>query len=849
VAEETTKIVRMQQRRGQKQDLPKPLRPGEIGFATDSRQIYIGADTTDAVSDIYNKTGNFEKTASAQSTTASIANVQMIKFIVPHKVYDKGSFDGVTDTVSWTPATDAAASSTANEYGRLGKVFTNITLGAEFKNNITGNVFVPTDLTVLQNGTVLSPSNVATISSGNDYFFSQTGNLALSDHTHTLSLRTSPSGADEISTSYYANTAIIEALANTTIGKTGKPGFYSDKQISTYRQLSTDNVRVAGGIGIGYIGMQFKHIQVATDVKYPPSTATFAEPLGTLYLTKTDTAVAGVTATASASSIALAGDIVTGSYSLDIDGLYDSAGIYNHVYVKGGTDWLAAGKVLAVSAYNSTGQTLTATLPNNASSVTRQISAVDETASNKIILTSENVENTEVNDVVLFIDEAAGDPSQLNGDTGTITAIDTITNQLTITTNYADYSASANLELLTFVTHKNGADTEIVVQSPRHGNLVGGNVELGSTGGGLSGSHPVNAVTGNTFVTTTAGAVTANSSALTSRPVVSSATVEATPVVSYDLSGATTSAAVQTVVNGANLWPKISTLPARYLANAPTVNVDANKMYITHSEAVQKLPFKFALHDDEASTVTSLGFIADEYDRTDSTVKAKLEDWISTTMAYPEVNMFSAVYVNKEFNSTEAASPGNGHFPLKWDTKINGAVGEMDFEERTEARDFARILNNLYFESVNTDIRGLMNIKTNIEFLTAEALAAGTAITAYTAPEQLTILTGNSTVSELDIPFSGSNPVNTQFVEYSMQGTTGSGSYRRVGTLMYSGDSTIDDIVFVDNYTDARSGTLTGNVNFEANVSAAGTGAISVSNTLNPATSVTVKYIVRRWAD
>ena len=828
----------MQQRRGQKQDLPKPLRPGEIGFATDSRQIYIGADTTDAVSDIYNKTGNFEKTASAQSTTASIANVQMIKFIVPHKVYDKGAFDGVTDTVSWTPATDAAASSTANEYGRLGKVFTNITLGAEFKNNITGNVFVPADLTVLKNGSVLSPSNVATISSGNDYFFSQTGNLALSDHTHTLSLRTSPSGADEISTSYYANTAIIEALANTTIGKTGKPGFYSDKQITAYRQLSTDNVRVAGGIGIGYIGMQFKHIQVATDVKYPPSTASFAEPLGTLYLTKTDTAVEGATATASSSSIALAGDIVTGSYSLDIDGLYDSAGIYNHVYLKGGSDWLAAGKVLAVSAYNSTGQTLTATLPNNASSVTRQISAVTQNVSNKIVLTSENVENTEVNDVVLFIDAAAGDPSQLNGDTGTITSIDPITKQLTITTNYADYnSATANLDLLTFVTYKNGVTNELVVQSPRHGNLVGGSVELGSTGGGLSGSHTVSAVTGNTFVTTTASAVTANSTALTFRPVVSSATVEATPVASYNLSGATTTGAVQTVVNGANLWPKISTIPG-----------EANKLYITHSEAVQKLPFKFALHDDEASTVTSLGFIADEYDRTDSTVKAKLEDWISTTMAYPEVNMFSAVYVNKEFNSTEAASPGNGHFPLKWDTKINGAVGEMDFEERTEARDFARILNNLYFESVNTDIRGLMNIKTNIEFLTAEALAAGTAITSFTAPEQLTILTGNATVSELDIPFGGSNPVNTQFVEYSMQGTTGSGSYRRVGTLMYSGDSTIDDIVFVDNYTDARSGTMTGNVNFEANFTAEN-GAISVSNTLNPTTSVTVKYVVRRWAD
>ena len=826
----------MQQRRGQKQDLPKPLRPGEIGFATDSRQIYIGADTTDAVSDIYNKTGNFEKTASAQSTTAGIANVQMIKFIVPHKVYDKGAFDGVTDSVSWTPATNVAAASEANEYGRLGKVFTNITLGAEFKNNITGNIFVPADLTVLKNGTVQSPSNVATIASGNDYYFSQTGNLALSDHTHTLSLRTSPSGADEISTSYYANTAIIEALANTTIGKTGKPGFYADKQITSYRQLSTDNVRVAGGIGIGYIGMQFKHIQVATDVKHAPSTYG-GQALGTLYLTKNDTVRAGVALTASPTSVALAGNLLTGSYSIDSDGVYDSSGIYNHIYVKGGTDWLASGKILAVTEYTSAAATLTAILPNNASSITRQITTVGQNASNKIVLTVENVENTENNDVVLFIDASGSDLSQLNGDTGTITAIDTANKQLTITTNYADYSNSANLEVLSFVTRKNGVSGNIIVKSPRHGNLVGGSIVLGSTGGGLSGSHVVNAVTGNTFVMATAGSTSANSTALTFQPVVSSATVEATPVASFDLSAANTSVAVQTIVNGANLWPKISTIPS-----------ETNKMYITHSEAVQKLPFKFTLHDDTAGTVTALGLTPDEYDRTDATVKAKLEDWLSATMTYPEVNIFSNVYVNKEFNSTEAASPGNGHFPVKWDTKINGAVGEMDFEERTEARDFARILNNLYFESVNTDIRGLMNIKTNIEFLTAEALAAGTAITAYTAPEQLTILTGNTTVSELDIPFGGSNPVNTQFVEYSMQATTGLGSYRRVGTLTYSGDSTIDDVVFVDNYTDARSGTLTGNVNFAANFTSEN-GAITVSNTLNPATSVTVKYIVRRWAD
>ena len=113
----------MQQRRGQKQDLPKPLRPGEIGFATDSRQIYIGADTSDIVSDGYNKTASFEKTSSSQSTTASVANVQIIKFTVPHKIYDKGEFDGVTDSIVWTPDSNVAITSTDKQYSRLNKVY------------------------------------------------------------------------------------------------------------------------------------------------------------------------------------------------------------------------------------------------------------------------------------------------------------------------------------------------------------------------------------------------------------------------------------------------------------------------------------------------------------------------------------------------------------------------------------------------------------------------------------------------------------------------------------------------------------------------------------------------------
>ena len=55
-------ISRIQQRRGLKQDLPQPLRPGEIGFATDSRQVYIGADTDDSISKTYNKSVYLENT-------------------------------------------------------------------------------------------------------------------------------------------------------------------------------------------------------------------------------------------------------------------------------------------------------------------------------------------------------------------------------------------------------------------------------------------------------------------------------------------------------------------------------------------------------------------------------------------------------------------------------------------------------------------------------------------------------------------------------------------------------------------------------------------------------------------
>ena len=837
----------MQQRRGQKQDLPKPLRPGEIGFATDSRQMYIGADTSDPVSDIYNKTGIFEKTASAQSTTTGIANIQMVKFTVPHKIYDKGFFDGVANVVSWTPATMVATSGTS--VGREGRVFGDVNQNSSFINNITGTAFIPTDVKVVKNGVTIVPSKIASISSSEDYFFEQSSTSQnLSSHTHTLTLRTPPSGSEEISLSYYGNTAVINAIENANVGLTNKQGFYTAKGIEEYRQISTDNIRVADGIGIGFIGLQFKHIQVATDVKHPPSeTADLSSTtLGTLYLTKKDTvreAVAGVT---DADSITLTGNLVAGSYSLDSDGANPLAGVYTHAYIKGGSGWFQDGKVVALEDYHSANATLKATLPSNAASITRKVSSV-EGESGKIKIKVENVENTQTVDSIRFI-ATGSDPSGLDGtvhsisdDAGSINS-----NSKTIKLDGA-FSAEMEGEYdnLFFITYKVEDQSNVIVTSPRHGNLQSDNVVFVNAGAANpTGSKTIGAVTGNTFVLNTSIDITANVADLTIKPVVANATVEATPVVAVDLSTASTIAAVQTLVNGKNLWPKIASIPSATKEN------ETNKLYITHAEAVQKVPFTFALHEDEIGTLSALGFRDGEYNRPNATVKAKLEDWLHDIYTSTEVNIFKKIYVNAEFNSQYALT-GTPRFAV-WNLNLNSSLGEMRFEERTEARDFAKILNNLYFESVNPDIRGLMNIKTNIEFLTTEALASGTAKTTFSSPEQLSIPSGsNQAVSELNIDFaSGDGQVNTQFVEYSMSATTGSGNYRRVGSLMYSGDATINDIVLTDTYSDARSGSLTGNVIFSAEMSGSGTtGQVIVDNSLSPATPVTVRYVVRRWPD
>ena len=818
----------MQQRRGQKQDLPKPLRPGEIGFATDSRQIYIGADTSDIVSDGYNKTASFEKTSSSQSTTASVANVQIIKFTVPHKIYDKGEFDGVTDSIVWTPDSNVAITSTDKQYSRLNKVYHEH--DKQFLNIFTLEKFISSDLKAVQNGKVLSPSQngAGEIGSSNDYHFAQTGNITLQNHSHTLRFRTAPSGSEEIAVSYYSNADVISSFTDTKIGATTVDGFYNAKSIATYRQLNANNVSVAEGTGIGFIGLQYKHIQVATDVLHTPNVSDYGTTLGNVLLSKNEDAVAGLTAVTTTADVTMTGAIPDPSYGVSITGNVNS--VINHVYVTGGADWLNE-KVLEVKTYDAGNGILAAYLPSNASSITRSITAIVDSGSGTIKLTSQsNVDDTANGDTIRFLEEGGGNASQLDAIVGTVTHVNTASKQITVDTSIGGYTATANP--LTFMTMKAGDVRDLVVYSPRHGNSNGNMITLSS--GALAGNYSVAVGTStDTFVITTLIDQTSNvASSLTVTPVVSNATVSATPVIAFNLATATDTSAVLALINGTNKWPKIATLPG-----------SANKMYITHAEAIQKTPFTFKLFDDVVGTVSLLGLTPGEYSRENATVKAKLEEWMYSIYGVqnPSINLFKEIYSNNEF------SAGAQKF-ANWDLGINSAIGEMNFESRTEVKDFTRILNDLYFESVNPDIRGLLNIKTNIEFLTTEALAAGTATTQFTSPEQLVFATGSQPVTEFDLPLSGD--FRTVFVEYSMFGGTGADRYRRVGTLSYSADADALDVIIQDNYSDMVSGSMTGSVSFTAEVPASGTAAaITLHNTLTPVSSLTMRYVVRKWGD
>ena len=116
MADNKTIVSRIQHRRGLKQDLPQPLRPGEIGLAVDSRQVYIGGDPTNPNSVDFDGVSYFEASASAKDHVISIANNNILAFQVPFVKYKKGEFNGINKNVQWLP-TEARSTTSSGKAG------------------------------------------------------------------------------------------------------------------------------------------------------------------------------------------------------------------------------------------------------------------------------------------------------------------------------------------------------------------------------------------------------------------------------------------------------------------------------------------------------------------------------------------------------------------------------------------------------------------------------------------------------------------------------------------------------------------------------------------------------------
>jgi hypothetical protein len=875
-------ISRIQQRRGLKQDLPQPLRPGEIGFATDSRQVYIGADTADTISKTYNKSVFLENTLGSQARTLSLANNQIIKFTVPHIKFPKGSatFDGVSKSQSWTANTNITVNSgivdgAGNTVNR--GVFDANVSGNDFvKHNQTGVAFNADDVTVLIDGVKQagdSSGTGAVVNTSFDYNF-VTGSNANSDHN--VYFRTPPTNSQDVAITYYGNAHVNHTISNTVIASgAAVTGFHANMSIPSYRYLNSEYIVVNEQIGTGFIGLETKHIDVVAEGQGVSNIANVS--LGKVVAVKdsqdpslfsVDASSGNVYAGISANATVASGEITVdmGADSLVLT-KYDTANIdystgYNsYVWFEGksqggsfavvNTPHYLHRKLLPVKA-NSTGSSFIIDVPANTFQTARAVTT--GVASSGTVTITGNVDGLSTSDYVKFI---GSNNAQFN-DTDAIYQVQSVgTGNFTVTEPSVTSAVSSNLDYINYGTDNTGANVQIF--SASHGIPGTTNVTFDTAVGGISASTSTDVLgtpTQNAFFIPVSSAVTANVTGNTS-PVLDNIVLADGLTVTggymLDLSGKTTLTGAIGEINSKQQWVRMSL--------KPDVNDEA---YIYSNDQSQ-----YRLFDDpqaDTDTWSAMGILPGYYTRASHTVKAKLETWIKRVLADNKVNIITNAYINDVYGTETFDSYG---------ISLDTTNAEIDFTSSDEAGNFAELVNKLYFKSSSPDKRGLATIKTNIELLTTASQEAGQSVSTFTQPQQLTI--GSNSNVLLTALGTDTSVYDTVFVDYSLTGQTLDPNdsnitlfYNRVGTMSYIGNQnadrydagagniqsngavTIQDISSEITDTSNISGnvtTVSGNIQFNASMTpGSNTVNITANNSIQPATSnVVMKYIVRRW--
>ena len=256
-------ISRMQQRRGNRVDLPQPLRPGEIGLASDSKEVFIGLDPAIGITKQNANAVNINNIVGGYSYTNGYLNNNFIRLILPSKRLSPGTFDGTSNSSIYTP------SSASNQ--THGKTVFGTNVGATNIVNIFDNAFFQsTDVTVTKNGTLLTTNATRTTANllSSEFIISSDTNSKTANHT--IVFGTQPTGSDDFTVTYYNNadiiSAIVDSSSDSTIGSTDVQGFYQQyftgTNIPDTRKLSNAYILADHVTGTAFIGLEDKHLEV-----------------------------------------------------------------------------------------------------------------------------------------------------------------------------------------------------------------------------------------------------------------------------------------------------------------------------------------------------------------------------------------------------------------------------------------------------------------------------------------------------------------------------------------------------------------------------------------------------------
>ena len=901
MADDNNKVIisRIQNRRGLKQDLPQPLRPGELGFATDTRQVFIGADPNDAISGGYNKQSIFETTVGAKDFTSSIANNNIIAFTVPFKKYGKGFFDGITKTVSYLPSANTSSQSSLkifpsntlvsttaipsanvisnvitlsavpNSYITVGDIVTGSAVNSfiiveavdrvantvTLSNNVSVTTadtltFVPNnllnaetnlpfkaaDLIVSKNGTRISgDSSNSTPAAAYEYSFAANTSAA---NTHIVTFRTAPLASEDVTICYYSNTAIIQAIEGITtqnyegnislynVGDKSFPSFYKAYSIPAYRQIPTELITISATTGTGFIGLQNKHIAVNADSGQIDSPTSLS--LGNLLVSRDDWA-ANSTVTPNTSNIVFTvGTVPT----------YAVGGPYNYIYINNAVGYLN-NKVFQITEFSNVTPSVTVAMPANAFTVARSVTAnAAGTGANITVTLTGNVDGVSQGANILIVDG-----SNTSGLSGKVVEVenDPATGIIVFNTGSSLFLSNASVQYINYGDDVTG-NSKVQIFSTLHGyaNVDQLNITTSTNTSALNNttfSVLSDTITQNTFFIQPTASVRGQVSGLIS-PDLNPSTVGVTPVRSIDLSSNTTLAEISATVNDIEDWPFLGIIPD-----------STNKIYITHKPEYTSVGLNFRLHEDyNQPTLSELSLIEGEYTR-DETVKAKLEKWLNSCLESDLVDIFSTAGVGVKYATNPTLTRTVGTYLAD----INNTYDEITFASREEARDFNKIVNTIFFERPDPDnenIKGLVNLKTNIELQTRSSVALGDRTVSYAELNSASIPSGGGNISSLTQSI---DVYDTYIIDYSITEAssvivTGE-NYQRIGSMFVSGRTEFNGgsgaALFQDVASEMVDTGLSGNVTFSASL--VGTNLVfNVTNTVGR--ELAMKYIVKRWS-